>query len=224
MISLCRNWQSLYSHAMKVPLLICLFFFAQSGSAAQNGFQPLFNGRDLNGWVGVGGAAINWKVEKGILSCTGQKGAQWIATKKQYANFDLRLEFNIPKNGNSGVFIRAPKEGAAWVEGMEIQVLDDRGDKWKNLKPAQFTGSIYAVQAPEKRVTKKAGEWQTMRIRCAGSKCNVWINDVQVVNGDLVKLAQTHNQAGLKRRSGFIGLQNHASPVYYRNIQIKVLK
>ena len=224
MISLCRNWQSLYNHSMKVQLLICLFFLAQSGPAAQRGFQPLFNGRDLTGWVGVGRTAINWKIEKGTLSCTGQKQAQWIVTEKQYANFDLRLEFNIPKNGNSGVFIRAPKEGAPWVEGMEIQVLDDYGDKWENLKPAQFTGSIYAVQAPEKRVMKKAGEWQKMCVRCTGLKCNVWINGEQVVNGDLEKLAQTHNQAGLKRHSGFIGLQNHASPVHCRNIQIKAIK
>ena len=206
MISLCRNWQSLYNHSMKVPLLICLFFLAQSGPAAQRGFQQLFNGRDLTGWVGGGGTAINWKIEKGALLCTGQKQAQWIFTEKQYANFDLRFEFNIPKNGNSGVFIRAPKEGAPWVEGMEIQVLDDYGDKWENLKSAQFTGSIYAVQAPEKRVTKKAGEWQTMRVRCTGPKCNIWINGEQVMNGDLEKLVQTHNQAGLKRHSGFIGL------------------
>ncbi len=209
---------------MKVPLLICLFFLTQIGSAAQKGFQPLFNGSDLAGWVGVGGPATNWEVKDGMLSCTGKKGSQWIATKEEYANFDLRLEFEIPKNGNSGVFIRAPKEGAAWVAGMEIQVLDDHGDKWKNLKPAQFTGSIYAVQAPERRVTKKAGEWQAMRIRCMGTKCDVWINGEHVVKGDLAKLAKTHNQPGLKRKSGFIGLQNHASPVHYRNIQIRVLK
>ncbi len=172
----------------------------------------------------MGGPTTNWIVKNGMLSCTGQKGSQWIATKKEYANFDLSLEYKIPKNGNSGVFIRAPKEGAAWVAGMEIQVLDDHGDKWKNLKPAQFTGSIYAVQAPEKRATKKSGEWQTMRIRCMGTNCDVWINGEHVVKGDLAKLAKTHTQPGLKRKSGFIGLQNHASPVHYRNIQIKVLK
>ena len=209
---------------MKVPLLLYLFCLAQIGSVAEKGFQPLFNGKDLTGWAGVGGPTTNWAVKDGILSCTGQKGSQWIATKKEYANFDLRLEFNIPKNGNSGVFIRAPKEGAAWVAGMEIQLLDDFGDKWENLKPAQFTGSIYAVQAPEKRATKKAGEWQAIRIRCMDANCDVWINGEYVVKGDLAKLTKTHTQPGLKRKSGFIGLQNHASPVHYRNIQIKVLK
>jgi len=193
-------------------------------SSAEREFTPLFNGKNLDGWQGIGGPTTNWTVKNGMLSCTGQKGSQWIATKKEYANFDLSLEYKIPKNGNSGVFIRAPKEGAPWVAGMEIQVLDDHGDKWKNLKPAQFTGSIYAVQAPEKRATKKSGEWQTMRIRCMGTNCDVWINGEHVVKGDLSKLAKTHTQPGLKRKSGFIGLQNHASPVHYRNIQLKALK
>jgi len=193
-------------------------------SSAEREFTSLFNGKNLDGWQGIGGPTTNWTVKNGMLSCTGQKGSQWIATKKEYANFDLSLEYKIPKNGNSGVFIRAPKEGAPWVAGMEIQVLDDHGDKWKNLKPAQFTGSIYAVQAPEKRATKKSGEWQTMRIRCMGTNCDVWINGEHVVKGDLSKLAKTHTQPGLKRKSGFIGVQNHASPVHYRNIQIKVLK
>ena len=87
-----------------------------------------------------------------------------LATKEEFSDFDLRLVYKIPKDGNSGVFIRAPRKGAPWVAGMEIQVLDDYGSKWKHLKPVQFTGSIYAVQAPSERVTKKAGDWQTMRI------------------------------------------------------------
>ena len=206
--------------AFLFALMICVV----PASGAERGFTSLFNGKNLDGWQGMGGSTTNWAAKGGMLSCTGQKGSQWIATKKEYANFDLRLEFNIPKNGNSGVFIRAPKKGAPWVEGMEIQVLDDHGDKWKNLKPAQFTGSIYAVQAPGKRATKKAGEWQPMRIVCQGGMCDVWIIGEHVVKGDLAKLAETHTQPGLKRKSGFIGLQNHASPVHFRNIQIKVLK
>ena len=209
---------------MKALLLSFIFCAAQIGSTAEKDFQPLFNGKDLAGWEGVGGPASNWEIKDGVLSCTGRKGSHWIATKEEYSDFDLRLEYNIPKNGNSGVFIRAPKKGAAWVAGMEIQVLVDFGDKWKNLKPAQFTGSIYAVQAPEKRVTKKPGEWQTIRIRCMGTRCDVWINETHVVKGDLAELAKTHTQPGLKRQSGFIGLQNHSSPVHYRNIRIKSLE
>ena len=221
MISHCRARRTLYSYGMKMLLSLLVFCMVQMGAAVEKGFRPLFNGKDLTGWQGMGGSTTNWVIEDGVLSCTGKKGSQWIATKEEVSDFELKLEYKILKNGNSGVFIRAPKEGAAWVAGMEIQILDDFGEKWKNLKPAQFTGSIYAVQAPEKRVTKKAGEWQTMRIRCTGTKCDVWINGEQVVKCDLGKLAKTHTQPGLKRKTGFIGLQNHSSPVHYRNIQLK---
>ena len=104
---------------------------------------------------------------------------------------------------------------------MEIQILDDYGLKWKDLKPDQFTESIYAVVAPSKRVTKNAGEWQTMRILCIGPKCRVWINSKQVIKVNLTKLKK--NTEGLKRSNGYIGLQNHSSPVFYRNIRLKEL-
>ena len=104
---------------------------------------------------------------------------------------------------------------------MEIQILDDYGLKWKDLKPDQFTESIYAVVAPSKRVTKNAGEWQTMRILCIGQKCRVWINSKQVIKVNLTKLKK-HTER-LKRSNGYIGLQNHSSPVFYRNIRLKEL-
>ena len=59
----------------------------------------------------------------------------------------------------------------------------------------------------------------------AGSMCRVWINSRQVIKADLDKLAEkVKNVPGLKRTGGFIGLQNHSSPVFYRNIRIKELK
>lgn len=190
---------------------------------AEDGRVSLFNGKDLKGWTGVGGEAVNWEVKDGVLSCTGKRGSHWIRTDREYADFDLSLEFNIPVNGNSGVFIRSPLNGAPWVEGLEVQVLDDYGPKWKNLKPAQFTASIYAVQAPSERVSKPAGEWQTMRIRCVGDDYQVWLNGKQVINalrGDLTKKSGVR---GLKRTQGYIGLQNHSSPVHYKNITIQVI-
>ena len=208
---------------MNKTLTSILFFLSLVACLAEkdSGFTSLFNGNDLSGWQGIGGPASNWEVKDGVLSCAGKSGSKWIATKEEFGDFDLRLEFNIPKNGNSGVFIRAPKDGAPWVQGLEIQVLDDHGDKWKSLKPTQYTGSVYAIKAPSERVTKKAGEWQSMRIRCEGSKCTVSINGKLVVMADFAELAKNHKQPGLKRKAGFIGLQNHASPVHYRNIRIK---
>jgi hypothetical protein len=197
---------------------------AIAAAAADGKSKRLFNGKNLDGWQGMGGPTTNWAIKDGVLSCTGKKGSQWIATMDEYADFELRLEFKISKNGNSGVFIRAPKDGAPWVAGLEIQVLDDFGDKWKNLKPTQYTGSIYAIQPSSKRATKKAGQWQTMRIFCEGAKCDVWLNGEHVVKGNLSELAKTNQQPGLKRKTGFIGLQNHSSPVFYRNLRVKRLR
>ena len=209
---------------LTTSLLILLTFAALTQAGEKS--KPLFNGKDLEGWQGMQGEARNWGVKDGVLSGTGGKGAQWLATTDEYGDFDLSLEFKLPKNGNSGVFIRAPKAGTPYVDGMEIQLLDDYGEKWKNLKPAQFTGAIYAVEAPSRRVTRPAGQWQTMRSLCAGRKCRGWVNGEQIINADLDKLAKTHgrNVPGLKRARGLLGLQNHGNPASFRNIRIQELK
>ena len=196
-------------------LKLILVFVLQAGYAsAGEEFESLFDGATLEGWVGVQGkAADNWVAKDGVLSCTGEKGAEWIATAEVFDDFDLELEFNVPKNGNSGVFIRAPKDKEAWITGMEIQLLDDSGEKWKGLGPAQFTGAIYEAVAPSKRATKPAGEWQTLRVLCEGRKCKVWVNGEQVIDADLRKLKDKYKKVpGLKRTSGHIGFQNHGGP------------
>ena len=187
--------------------------------------RSLFNGKDLTGWQGMQGPADNWGVKDGILTCTGGKGAHWLATKEEFSDFDLSLEFKLPVNGNSGVFIRAPRVGTPYVDGMEIQLLDDYGEKWKNLKPDQFTGAIYAAVAPSRRVTRKAGQWQTMRILCVGRRCSVWVNGEQIINADLDKVAGKFGRKvpGLKRNSGLIGVQNHGDPVSFRRIVIRTV-
>jgi len=205
------------------PIISVLFVLWAAQVVEADEGRALFNGKDLTGWQGMQGDPDNWGVKDGILTCNGGKGAQWLATSEEFSDFDLNLEFNLPLNGNSGVFIRAPREGAPWVQGMEIQLLDDYGEKWKNLKPDQFTGAIYAAVAPSRRVTKKAGEWQTLRILCVGRSCSVWVNGEQVIESDLEKMAAKYGRKvpGLKRNSGLIGVQNHGDPVSFRKIVIK---
>ena len=115
-----------------VALTLCIFYF--NGFAAAEDWQELFNGRDLTGWHPVGGPADNRAANEGVLACNGKPGALWLATDDQYGDFELALEFIVPENGNSGVFICAPEEGAPWVMGMEIQVLDDYGDKFQECR------------------------------------------------------------------------------------------
>ena len=184
----------------------------------------LFNGRDLAGWQQIGGREGSWQVADGILYTEGEGGG-WLSTTEEYANFTLDLEFRVPSGGNSGVFLRAPHEGNPAYTGMEIQVLDDYADKYADLKPWQLTGSIYGVQAPASRASRKAGKWQRMVIVCRGPRVQVTLNDERIIDANLIDymhLEKSH--PGLKRRRGYIGLQNHSTRVDYRNIRIEELE
>ena len=98
--------------------------------------------------------------------------------------------------------------------GMEIQVLDDYGSEYTKLQPWQYTGSVYNVQAPSKRATKHAGEWQKMEITCVGPHVKVVVNGVEVNNVNLIDyMEKLKKHPGIKRRKGYIGLQNHSTKI-----------
>ena len=208
--------------------LFLLGFFSLLGSATlaladDEKWQPLFNGQDLAGWQAVQGSIDNWTAADGLLSCTGGGGG-WISTTEQYGDFELELEFRVPPGGNSGVFLRAPHEGNPAFTGMEIQVLDDYAPEYANLQPGQYTGSIYSVVAAQPRVTKQAGEWQTMSIRCQGRQVQVTLNGTQIIDADLDDHEDKYGEhPGLTRKQGYIGLQNHGSKLDYRKLRIRQL-
>ena len=86
-------------------------------------------------------------------------------TEKEYGDFVLRFEFKLEPNSNNGIGIRAPLEGDAAYNGMEIQVLDDNGKDYKGkLRPAQYHGSIYDVVPAKQGSLKPAGEWNSEEI------------------------------------------------------------
>jgi hypothetical protein len=194
--------------------------------AAENddGFVPLFNGKDLTGWVMRGYKSApndQWTVRDGVLSA--KPGSGWLGTEKMYGDFVLRLEWRVPSNGNSGVYLRVPDlqtETLPTWTGVEVQVLDDDGPEYKGkLKPYQYSGSIYEFVPAKKRVYKGTGEWNRFEITCKGDLIRV------VYNGELVAEADAAKDAKLAKRpkKGFIGLQNHDTAVDYRKIQIKSL-
>ena len=184
------------------------------------GWTPLFNGKDLTGLEAVGDKS-GWHAKDGILYTEGGGGA-WISTTKEYGDFDLSLEFKVPKGGNSGVFIHAPRNGNPSFEGSEIQVLDDYDDQYKDLKPYQYCGSVYATIAATPRVSKHFGEWQKMEIHCQGTKVAVTLNGTKVADGDLSEhMDKIKDHPGIKRTSGYVGLQDHSSRLDYRNILIR---
>lgn len=211
---------------MRYLLLAAVLTISQIAAAEDAGFVPLFNGKDLTGWElrpDVREAEPDsWSVVDGVL--TAKAGHGWLRSKEMYGDFVLKLDWRIPMNGNSGVFLRVPELKAGerpHIAGFEIQVLDDRGPVYEGkLKPYQFSGSIYGSVPATNSTFKGAGEWNSYEITCQGDHMKVVMNGQTVSEADLTK----DPVLAARPRKGYIGLQNHASNVEYRNVQIKVLK
>jgi hypothetical protein len=205
-------------------LLLTLLVPALAQAGGEDAFVPLFNGKDLDGWEvreHKAGDKDKWSAKDNVL--TAMPGSGWIGTTKMYGDFVLRLEWRVPLNGNSGVFLRVPdlktKVSPSQL-GMEIQVLDDDGPEYKGkLKNWQYSASLYGFVPPSKSVYKGAGEWNRYEITCKGDLVTVVFNGEKVVEGDMSKFPELDKRP----RRGFIGLQNHSTGVEYRDIRIRVL-
>jgi Domain of Unknown Function (DUF1080) len=187
-----------------------------------SGFEPLFNGKDLTGWkVNAGGNMKVWGAEDGVLFVNGSGGG-WLMTEKEYGDFEVRLEYKMPKHGNSGVGLRSPMSGDPAYVGMEIQLLDD--ENWKGLRPAQYTGSIYDVVPASQHVCKPYGQWNKMHITAKGRHIQVEHNGVKIVDADLDEHKdRADKHPGLLREKGHLGLQSHDGRVEFRNLYVKSL-
>lgn len=164
-----------------------------------------------------------------MLSNTGrQKGnAGWIAHERIFANFELELEFRLAPGCNSGVFFRAPLDkGRPAYLGNEIQIADmSDAELLKKLTPDRRMGGLYNVNPPQSDGARKPGEWQTMTVRCVGSRCQVTVNGKVAQDVDLAGFPEDVKSAhpGLLRKDGHIGLQSKAVPIEFRKVRIREL-
>lgn len=202
---------------------------AKARQDRNEGFSPLFNGKDLTGWVDVGTGAGKWKADNGLLVVEEAEGG-WLRTEKEYKNFILQLDYKLPPGGNSGVFLHAPAEGNPAFAGLEIQILDHFHESYQKpgheIKPAQYTGSVYdVVAAKDQKAIKPAGEWNKYRIRLKDNKIRVTLNGKLLVDADLSQFPdKLKDHPGLTREKGYIGLQSHGSRAEFRNITIKEIE
>jgi hypothetical protein len=187
----------------------------------ETGFTPLFNGTDLSGWEGGGSdAALCWKVEDGLLQCTGAEGP-WLRSRSEFGDFELRLEYRVRAGGNSGVYVRVPADGNhhGAAAGIEVQILDDDSPRYRDLQPYQFSASLYAVAPAAPRSARPAGAWNSLVIRCRGDRYTISHNGRGVLDAssrDYPELAQ-------RLTNGFLGLQNHSETVSFRHLRIRSL-
>jgi hypothetical protein len=95
-----------------------------SAAEAAGGFKSIFDGKSLDGWVGLKDDTSSYYVKDGMLICT-KEGIVHIFTQKEYANFILRLQIRLDPGGNNGIGIRTQVSPEPHIYGMEIQVLEE---------------------------------------------------------------------------------------------------
>jgi len=212
---------------IRIVLTSAVVFFVASVLSAQGpepGFVALFDGRSLAGWKLVGGVGPGYVVRDGLLVCPVDGGGN-LFTEREYADFVLRFDFRSEPGGNSGIGIRAPYEGDAAYQGMEIQILDDGHERYKGkIRSEQHHGSIYDVIPARTGFLKPAGEWNSEEISAEGRRIRVTLNGVVIVDADLDTVrepAVLAKHPGLTRTTGHIGLLGHGSLVEFRNLRIK---
>lgn len=201
------------------------------------------------GWT-IKDSTLTFDTELGLeQNYTG--GKDIIYGAEEFENFDLYLEWKLPEGGNSGIFYHL-KEGydAPPVVSPEYQLIDDENyarihditeynlslgytEKPEELKPLQQTGADYAMHpAPADKILHPVGEWNSSRIVFTPEKVEHWLNGkllFSFVPWDDAWYAQKNSDKWKtspdygKYKTGYIGLQDHASPIWFRNIKIRKL-
>jgi hypothetical protein len=201
-------------------------------------WEPLFNGKDLEGWEHVGPGRVY--VEDGMMKTEGGMGLLWY-TREKFGNCTLRFVFRTTtEDDNSGIFIRIPEPPRnpwqAVHTGYEVQILEHwpeethrrsehqqtYGDEW------HMTGAIYSMAKAFKHNMNKAGEWNTMEIELDGPVTRIWLNGEQVNEyreGQEVPPREHYYEPvrGPRPDEGYIGIQNHHEPqtVHFREVSVK---
>ena len=192
----------------------------------KEGYVLLFNGENLDGWVGN---KVDYKAIDGEIVIKGGNGSHGnLFTEKEYKDVSFKFEFKLTPGANNGIGMRAPLKGDAAYEGMEFQVLDNTADVYKNLKPYQYHGSLYGVLAAKRGYLKPVGEWNTEEIILKGTHAKVILNGHVILDGDFSDAIKNgtldhKDHPGLKREKGHIGFLGHGSEVHFRNIKVKEL-
>ncbi len=192
----------------------------------KDGFELMFNGEDLTGWQGN---TKGYVAKDGMIVVEPSLGGGNLYTAKEYSDFIMRFEFKLTPGANNGLGIRTPLTGDAAYQGMELQILDNTADKYKNLRPYQFHGSVYGVVPAKVGYLKPVGDWNYQEVTARGNQIKVKLNGTTIVDED-IKEASTprtmdgRNHPGLKRKKGFIAFCGHGDKLAFRSLRIKALK
>ena len=200
----------------------------------QQGWESLFDGKSLKGWRNYqkDEAGSNWQVTNGTITLTKGGGGDLI-TEKQYAEFELSLDWKISDAGNSGVFFLADEsEQYIFFHAPEIQIIDNEKHPDSKLD-SHRSGSLYDMVVAPSAAYRDAGEWNNLRIKLHNDVLEVWQNGVMTVHivmhsstwDKLVAASKFAKWEGFgDQTKGHIGLQDHGDKVWFKNIKIRELR
>lgn len=202
--------------------------FELSAAEKKEGYKVLFDGTNMHNWTGN---TTDYTIEDGNIAIRpkpGKGSGGNLFTKEEFSDFVFRFEFKLTPGANNGLGIRAPLEGDAAYQGMELQILDNEDPIYKDLHVYQYHGSVYGTLPAKRGFLKPVGEWNYEEVIVKGPKIKVILNGTVILDGDITEArkngaADGKKHPGLLRESGHIGFLGHGSPVEFKNIRIKDL-
>ena len=231
-------------------LLIAMPTFAKktnklTRAEKKEGWTLMFNGKNFDGWRQCNGTEMpaNWVIDDDAMKVfTGEgkepgRGANGdiLYPSKKYANFELSIDWKASKMANSGIFyyVREVPEKPIYYAAPEIQVLDNV-DATDNKVDSHLAGSLYDLIAADPTTINPAGEWNTCAVKVKDGAVTISMNGVEVVSyvhwtpewDEMVKNSKFKRFPGWTEgiaKTGYIGLQDHGYPVWFRNIKIREL-
>ncbi len=197
-----------------------------------DGWRLLFDGETTAGWRGYNRPDMpdGWQVVDGALTRVAPGGD--IITTETFRDFELALEWNVERGGNSGIFYRASEGPRPIYEyAPEMQVLDDAAHA-DGLSRLTAAGANYGLYPAPEGVVRPAGQWNEARIRVEGNQVTYWLNGERIVDYELGSEDWEARVAASKfaewpefgrAGEGHIGLQDHGDRVAFRSIRIREL-
>ncbi len=217
---------------MKRPLTHVIFLILAAWQTLACGqstedWQPLFNGRNLDGWVLVNTPPETWTFENGLLICSGKPIGE-IRTQRMYQNFEMEIEWRHMKpGGNAGIFVWADDitaRGVPFHRGIEVQVLENA---YGNTQNYSTHGDIFPIHGadmtpingrggkrafPTEHRALPSPQWNHYRIVCDNGMISLAVNGSVVTRGE-----------NASPRKGYLCLESEGGIVHFRNGRIREL-
>jgi len=213
--------------ALFVAVVVASTMAQDKPATDKDGFQQMFDLPKF--WVYDGGGGAWGFYNDETIASRGTCG--WLMHPKQFGDVEVRFQYKMGKEANSGIVVRCAKDppakgpSAPYLSSYEIQLVDDdNSPDGKNATTC--TGSIYGiVPALKRNVSKPLGEWNDIRVQARGTKVVVTLNGEKIQDVDLKDHADKvkNKNPHFLDTKGYFGIQGQAGAVEFRNLRFKEL-